>query len=265
MPFGGFRQAAHLLQSSSRLVGNVLSDGGYLLDSHYRLRDLTRPDHDLGHAAAESPGPGRRRGIFGRYPLATIAGGASIVVCVSLALAAYAVYPWAFSPMTNWISDLGNRLVSPVGSVLFRIDMVIVGVGLAAFFLGLRALTHGQRLGIKLLIGLGQVGGFVGSFAIVMTGIYSVDQFRAHALWASIMFISLAVTVMFIGWGLYFHPRMPSSLAAFAFAVCAMDVISIVDRSHWLEWVAVPLLLVFVAQLSYGTWKLAPSREPSAG
>jgi len=27
----------------------------------------------------------------------------------------------------------------------------------------------------------------------------------------------------------------------------------------------VPLLLVFVAQLSYGAWRLAPSRWPSAG
>lgn len=70
---------------------------------------------------------------------------------------------------------------------------------------------------------------------------------------------------MFIGWGLFFHPRVPSLLGAFAFAVCAADVVSIVNRSHWLEWVAVPLLLVFVAQLPYGAWRLAPSRSPSAG
>jgi hypothetical protein len=36
--------------------------------------------------------------------------------------------------MTNWISDLGNTLLSPIGSILFRLDMVIVGVGLAAIF-----------------------------------------------------------------------------------------------------------------------------------
>jgi hypothetical protein len=205
------------------------------------------------------------RTLRSSFPLATIAGTASIIICVSLAGVAYALYPWAFSPMTNWISDLGNRVLSPIGSILFRLDMVVLGVGLAAFFLGLRALTHGQRIWVKSLIGLGQIGGLVGSLAVTMTGIYSEDQFRAHALWASIMFISLAVTVMLIGWGLYFHPRMPSLLAAFAFAVCAADVVSIISRSYWLEWVAVPLLLVFVAQLSYGAWKLAPSRRPSAG
>ena len=212
-----------------------------------------------------SPEPMRSRTPRSSYPLATVAGAASIIVCVSLAGAAYAWYPWAFSPMTNWISDLGNTLLSPIGSILFRLDMVIVGVGLAAFFLGLRALTHDQRIWTKLLIGLGQIGGLVASLAVTMTGIYSEDQTGAHALWASILFISLAVTVMFIGWGLFFHPRVPSLLGAFAFAVCAADVVSIVNRSHWLEWVAVPLLLVFVAQLSYGAWRLAPSRWPSAG
>jgi hypothetical protein len=203
--------------------------------------------------------------VRARYPLATVAGAASIVVCVSLAGAAYALYPWTFSPMSNWISDLGNALLSPLGSILFRLDMVVVGVGLAAFFLGLRALTHGQRIWTKLLIALGQVAGLVASLAVVMTGAYSEDQLAAHALWASIMFISLAATVMFIAWGLLFHSRAPLALSAFAFAVCATDVASIVNRSHWLEWVAVPLLLVFVAQLSYGAWKLAPSRVIRTG
>ena len=156
----------------------------------------------------------RSRTPRSNYPLATVAGAGSIIVCVSLAGAAYAFYPWAFSPMTNWISDLGNRLWSPMGSILFRLDMVIVGVGLAAFFLGLRALSHDQRIWIKLLIGLGQIGGLVASLAVIMTGIYSEDQTTAHALWASIMFISLAVTVMFIGWALFFHPRVPSLLGA---------------------------------------------------
>ena len=78
-------------------------------------------------------------------------------------------------------------------------------------------------------------------------------------------FLRLRMAEGFSKNSLFFHSRIPSLLGAFAFAVCAADVVSIVNRSHWLEWVAVPLLLVFVAQLSYGAWKLAPSRQPSAG
>ena len=193
-----------------------------------------------------------------KYPLATIAGMASIIACVTLAVAAYIAYPWPFSPLTNWISDLGNTWLNPQGSFFFRLDMVVVGVGLVAFFLGLRALTRGQHLWMRLLIVLAQVSGLVSSFALAMTGVFSENQLRAHALWASVLFIALAVTVLLVGWGVLYHHRVPAMVSYFAFVVSATDIVSVVARSYWLEWVAVILLLVFVAQISYGVWKVSP-------
>jgi hypothetical protein len=192
-----------------------------------------------------------------RYPLASVAGILSILVCVALAVAAYVVYPWAFSPMTNWISDLGNTWLNPRGAFLFRLDMVVVGFGLAVFFFGLRTLTHGQRLRTRLLILLAQASGLVASFALVMTGVYSENQESAHALWSTVLFVALAVAVMLIGWGVLYHPVVSVSVSYVALASCAVDVVSIIARSHLLEWVAVPLLLVFLAQVSVGTWKAA--------
>jgi hypothetical protein len=40
-----------------------------------------------------------------RPPLATIAGLVAIFVSVTLAVVAYSLYPWAFSPAANWISE----------------------------------------------------------------------------------------------------------------------------------------------------------------
>jgi hypothetical membrane protein len=197
-----------------------------------------------------------------RFPLSTVAGTLSLIVCVSLAGVAFARYPWAFSPMTNWISDLGNTWLNPRGSVFFRVDMVVVGVGLSAFFLGLRTLTHGQHWGTKSVILLAQLTGLVSSAALVMTGVFSENQESAHALWSTILFIALAVTVMLLGCGALAHPRVPTWISFFALIACAADVTSIVARTHWLEWVAVPLLLVVVGQVSYGTWRVASERPP---
>ena len=66
-----------------------------------------------------------------RPPLATIAGLVVIVVSVTLAIVAYSLYPWAFSPAANWISDLGDTFLSPRGSIYFRLDMVALGAVLA--------------------------------------------------------------------------------------------------------------------------------------
>jgi hypothetical protein len=190
----------------------------------------------------------------------TIAGLAAIVVSVTLAIVAYAYYPRAFSPAANWISDLGNTLLSPRGSVFFRLDMVAVGATLAAFFVGLWAWTHGQHIAMKLLIVAAQLSGLVAAVALVMTGIFSENDYAAHALWATVMFIALAAAVWFIGWAPVWHPRLPQKISYLAFAVCTVDVISVVERRHWLEWLAVALLLCFVGAVSVGTWSMTPSR-----
>ena len=208
---------------------------------------------------------GSKRILRAKYPVTTIAGAASITVCVSLAGAAYVFYPWAFSPMTNWISDLGNTWLNPRGSMLFRADMVVVGIGLSIFFLGLRALTHGQSLLTRILIVMAQLSGLVASLALAMTGVFSENQASAHALWATVLFVSLAVTVMMLGWGVLSHPGVPTWIGYFALAAFAVDIVSIVARSYWLEWVAVPLLLLIVAQVSYGTWKVTRAGAGLAG
>jgi len=198
-----------------------------------------------------------------RPPLTTIAGLAAIIVSLTLAIVAYAYYPWAFSPAANWISDLGNTLLSPRGSVFFRLDMIALGAVLAAFFVGLHVWSRGQGMMVKLLVTVAQLSGFVGAVAVAMTGIFSENNYAAHAVWATVLFIALATAVWFIGWAPVWHSRLSYKLSGLAFAVCAVDVVSVVARRHWLEWLAVGLLLCFVAAVALGTWSLAPSRVPS--
>ena len=194
-----------------------------------------------------------------RPPLATIAGLVAIVVSVTLAVVAYSLYPWAFSPAANWISDLGNTLLSPRGSIFFRLDMIAVGAVLAAFFVGLWAWARGQHIALKLLVLIGQISGLVAAGALVMTGIFSENDYTAHAVWATVLFIALATAVWFIGWAPIWHPDLPQKITYLAFAVCAVDVISIVARRHWLEWLAVGLLLCFVGAVALGTWSMTPT------
>jgi hypothetical protein len=217
-------------------------------------------------ADAGVPPPSTTRGettLRRRPPLTTVAGLATIVVGLTLALVAYAYYPWAFSPAANWISDLGNTLLSPRGSVFFRLDMIALGAVLAAFFAGLHVWSRGQGIMVKLLVAVAQLSGFVGAVAVAMTGIFSENNYAAHALWATVLFIALAAAVWFIGWAPVWHSRLSYKLSGLAFAVCAVDVISVVERRHWLEWLAVGLLLCFVGAVALGTWSLAPSRLPS--
>jgi hypothetical membrane protein len=195
-----------------------------------------------------------------RPPLATISGLTAVSVGVALALAAYAYYPRAFSPAANWISDLGNTLLSPRGSIWFRADMVAVGVVLGAFFVGLSAWHHGQRPIFRAFLVLGQFSGLVAALALIMTGTYSENDHAAHALWVTVLFIAVAGAIWFIGWAPVWHSRLPQKIPYIALVAGAADLVSIIERRHWLEWIAVGLLLCFVSAVSVGTWSMAPSR-----
>jgi hypothetical membrane protein len=192
-----------------------------------------------------------------RLRLVTITGLSSIVICVVLALVAYAYYPRAFSPATNWLSDLGNTLLNPQGSIFFRVDMAVVGIVLTAFFVGLTDWHRGQHPVGKALLGLGQFSGLVAAAALVMTGIESENDRAAHALWATVLFIAVGGAVWLIGWAPVWHPRLPRRLPYVAIVVCSADLIALLVRRYWVEWLAVGLLLAFVAAVAVGTWTMA--------
>jgi hypothetical membrane protein len=193
-------------------------------------------------------------------PLTTIAGLATVVIGVGLGLVAYAFYPWAFSPAANWLSDLGNTLLSPKGSLFFRSDMVVIGLALTVFFLGLGAWHRGQRFIFRALLGFGQFSGIVAALALVMTGIDSENDYAAHAFWVTVLFISLAIAVWFVGWAPAWHQPLPQWLPYLAVIACAADLAALIARRHWLEWVAVALLLCFVGAVAVGTWAMNPAR-----
>ena len=172
---------------------------------------------------------------------------------MTLALVAYAYYPRAFSPAANWISDLGNTLLSPRGSIFFRADMVAVGVVLVAFFIGLAVPgTTVSASSSRRFLGLGQFSGLVAAAALVMTGIYSENDATAHAIWVTVLFIAMASAVWFIGWAPVWHPRLPRKVPYVAWLACAADLAAIIAHRHWLEWFAVGLLLCFVARSRWG-------------
>lgn len=189
----------------------------------------------------------------------TVAGLAAVVTCVALAVVAYAYYPRAFTPATNWISDLGDSLLSPRGSIFFRVDMVAVGVVLVGFFAGLVTWHRGQRLIFRAFLALGQFSGLVAAAALAMTGIYPENDRAAHALWVTVLFIAMASAVWFIGWAPVWHPRLPQRIPYVAGAACAADLVAIIAHRHWLEWLAVGLLLCFVAAVALGTWSMTPN------
>jgi hypothetical membrane protein len=80
-------------------------------------------------------------------PVSSIVGLIIIVFfCAMLALS-IVNYPPGFTPLENWMSDLGNPELNPAGSPFFNWACGITGLLLVVFYLGLRRglLPDGRR------------------------------------------------------------------------------------------------------------------------
>lgn len=188
------------------------------------------------------------------------AGLLSIVVYLALSLVAYAYYPSSFSPESNWLSDLGDRILNPRGAVYYRAAAILAGVLLVVFFLGLGASQ--RRLGGKraVFMTVAEVFGLVAALALIATGVFPEDVGKAHSASSVALYISFGAAVWFVGWALVRGAPRMRKLGGLAFCVAAATwAFAVLPRAHWLEWVAVFLLLLFVGVVS-----VVMAREPPA-
>jgi hypothetical membrane protein len=187
-----------------------------------------------------------------RPTLTATAGALSILVYLCFTLISYAYYPAAFNPRDNWLSDLGNGSLNPSGALIYRLGCVLTGVLLALFFIGLRVMTRGQSTKVRIFFSLSQGFGLIAALALIMTGIFSEGAHASHSFWSAVLYISFGTAVFFCGWAFLYLPRFSRSLSYFAFAITVIDwVMSAFNKTRFLEWIVVTLMLVFVGAVSY--------------
>jgi hypothetical membrane protein len=197
-----------------------------------------------------------------RLRSAAAAGVLAIIAYIMLAAFSYALYPSAFAPTKNWLSDLGNTHLNPSGALLYRVDVVAVGVLLALFFIGVRFLAPAHRTRGRVFITLAQVFGFVAAIALVMTGIFSEGTHASHSLWSNVLYVSCGTAVFFSGWAFLYFAHIPRHVSYLAFLVTgATWVMSALNKTYLLEWILVALMLVFVGSVSYRMMALSVRPE----
>jgi hypothetical protein len=187
-----------------------------------------------------------------RLTLTATAGALSILVYLCFTLVSYAYYPAAFNPRDNWLSDLGNGSLNPSGALLYRFGCVLTGVLLALFFVGLKVMARGQPTKVRVFFWLSQGLGLIAAFALIMTGIFSEGAHASHSFWSAVLYISFGTAVFFCGWAFLYLPRFSRSVSYLAFAITVINwVMAAFNKTYFLEWIVVTLMLVFVGAVSY--------------
>jgi hypothetical membrane protein len=68
-----------------------------------------------------------------RRMLVIITGFAAFTIYVVFTALAFSKYPDAYSPVKNWLSDLGNPLINQSGALLYNLGCVLTSIVLIFF------------------------------------------------------------------------------------------------------------------------------------
>jgi hypothetical membrane protein len=167
-------------------------------------------------------------------------------------------YPESFSPSSNWLSDLGNRIVNPVGSIFYNAGIYITGSLLALFFLSLgNNRMQGKKIQ-NIMLWLTQVIGIFGSIAMIMTGMFSIENPQTHSLFSAILRISLGTAFGFSVAAFLYHKEFKKWILVIGVITTLTDLfVSVLyNKTHLLEWPVISLFLIYCLLLGNETYRL---------
>jgi hypothetical protein len=171
------------------------------------------------------------------------------LICATIS---FLKYPLAYSPFTNWLSDLGNPIVNPTGSISYNLGCILAGVCLIFFALGLEIWNHGDKKR-RILLTIAQVACIISSLALIVSAFFPLG---AHTVIHS---ISGKAHIFFAGFFLTFsatfflrHPHAPKWLAYFGFLAALINFIygAFLYTVFIAEWAAIGVLIIYVLMVS---------------
>ncbi|MCX6649313.1 MAG: hypothetical protein NTV61_07995 [Candidatus Bathyarchaeota archaeon] len=179
----------------------------------------------------------------------------AIGLYLSFAAVSYLQYPTAYSPLTNWLSDLGNPDLNPSGAVFYKLAGVLTSIALIPFFVGLSKLNTGEKK-MRILLTLAQVAGIIASASFFMTAIFPLGVNNAvHSFFSILLFMMFGTFEMFSASALRRKPGYPRWITYSGFSIAFTSFIIGVS-SFWVdfflgEWIMVAALMIYVVILVY--------------
>ena len=187
--------------------------------------------------------------------------GASIFIAVSYLLLAFlslAYFPAAFSPMRNWLSDLGSYQLNPRGAIYYNLGIIVAGISMLPFFLGLSPWSMAGNKKQNAMLFLTQLFGSLGSFAMVLSAFFPINIPGPHAFWSASLFILTGTAFAFSVAALRYYSKYPRWLLFLGILVAIEDMAwGLILNRYNIEWLTVALFLIYILLLGIETKRKA--------
>ena len=184
---------------------------------------------------------------------------AAVVVYLAFAVTAYLLYPEAYGPLRNWLSDLVNPIENPSGAVFYRLGCGLTAVCLLAFYAGLSQWNAGDRK-MKILLVVAQTAGVFSALALILTAVFPLGtQTDMHRFWSMVHFVLLGFFLTFSATALLRHPTFARWVAYYGFLTAACNLVNgailmaVFGDVYVGEWISVGLFMIYVTMLAWNS------------
>ena len=200
-------------------------------------------------------------------PLSYFAGILIILIYVIFTAVSFMNYPTSYSPLSNWLSDLGNYSRNPSGAIYYNIGMVLSGFIMVIFFIGYYKWFEGlRRRWTKILLGLAIISGVAAGVSAASVGLVSEDLGIIHTYLSIMIFLNFGDSLIFSTAALFTHPKFVRPIAYFSlvYLVVNYSLLLIVllimfqymlPSYYLLEWIDIGMLLAYVEMMAYNMRK----------
>jgi hypothetical membrane protein len=179
-----------------------------------------------------------------------------IVFYCAFTITSIALFPSAFSPIVNYLSDLGNSTFNPKGAWFYNAGCILTGLALFPFYAGFYKWYTRERRRKSLMV-LTQVVGFLSAFSLIMIGVFSEDSMAQHLFWSELFFVFNLLVLILANISLMTHPKFIRPIGYYGLAVALVNLLFVVLTSTpLLEWFTVFTALAYAGLLAYNTLKL---------
>lgn len=179
-----------------------------------------------------------------------------ILFYCAFTLTSIVLFPSAFSPVVNYLSDLGNSTFSPNGAWFYNAGCILTGLALFPFYAGLFEWYTKERKR-KLLLVATEVVGLVSAFSLIMIGVFSEDSMAQHLFWSEVFFVFNLLVLILANVSLMTHPKFIKPIGYYGLVVAVVNLLFVVLTSTpLLEWFTVFTALAYAGLLAYNTLRL---------
>ena len=200
----------------------------------------------------------------GGRPIALAGGLAAIMTYLVCSTAAWLLYPSSFTPLKNWLSDLGNPMRNPAGAVWYNMGCVLTAVALLLFILGLSWWRSAGPTG-NALIWMSQVTGLASVFSLAMIGIHSESDMRWHMIYSNWFFACFPLFIALFSTGLITHRNGSERiwLVGLGVVVIGLWFHLVFPGSRPMEWGTELAFLMYVGLVAWNTGPHSLSNPPT--